>query len=104
MIQFIEDFQEVAHVSGNSIERGDQNNVEAVSAGICEKLVETWTFRFCAGDCVGIFMSDFIPALLCQFAKVVELCFCVLVAGGYARVDDRTFAGTSFSPNFDFGR
>jgi hypothetical protein len=36
--------------------------------------------------------------------KVVELCFCVLVACGYPCVKDCPFAGIRFSANFDFGR
>jgi hypothetical protein len=35
MTEFIEHFQEVAHVSGNSVECGDQHDIEAMSAGIC---------------------------------------------------------------------
>jgi hypothetical protein len=35
----------VAHVSANSVERGDQNNIEAMSAGICRKAVQAETFR-----------------------------------------------------------
>jgi hypothetical protein len=104
MVQFIEHFQEVPDISRNSIERGDQNDFEAMPAGICKKLVETGAFRFCTGNCVGVFMNNFISALLRQFTKVVELCFWMLFAGRNARVEDRAFAGTSFSPNFDFGR
>jgi hypothetical protein len=46
MAEFIEYLQKVTHVSGNSVERGDQNNIETMPAAICKKLVETWSFRF----------------------------------------------------------
>jgi len=82
MAKFIEHFQKVAHISGDSVERGHQNNIKTISAGISEKLVETGSFRFCARNGVGVFMDDFISALLRQFSEVVELRFCVLVAGG----------------------
>jgi len=39
MIQFIEDFQKMPHVSGYPVERGDENDIEAMPAGICQKLV-----------------------------------------------------------------
>jgi hypothetical protein len=103
MVQLIEHFQKVAHVSGNSVERGYQNDIEAMPAGICKELVQSGPFEFCPRTGVCVFVNDFIPALLSQFAQVVKLYFCVLVAGGYARLNDRAFAGTSFSPNFDFG-
>jgi hypothetical protein len=60
--ELIEHFQKVAHVSGNSVERGDQNDIEAMSAGICKKLVEAGTFRFCARNRVCVFMDNFISA------------------------------------------
>jgi hypothetical protein len=86
MVELIEHFQEVAHVSGNPVERGYQNDIEAMPAGISKKLVETGTFRFRTRDCVCVFMNNVMSALLCQFTKVVELRFCVLVARGYAGV------------------
>jgi hypothetical protein len=104
MVQFIEHFQKVAHVSGNSVERGYQNDIEAMPAGICKELVQSGPFGFYPRNGVCVFVNDFIPVPLRQFAKVVELCFCVLVAGGYARINGRAFAGTSFGSNFDFGR
>jgi len=104
MAEFIEHFQEVAYISGDSVKRSDQNDIEAMPAGICKKLVETGTLRFGAGNRVCIFMHNFVAALLRQFTKVVELCFCVLVASGNAGVEDRAFAGSGFCPNFDFGR
>jgi hypothetical protein len=103
MAELIEHFQEVANVSGYSVKCSHQNDVEAMSAGICEKQVQSRTFRFCTRNRVCIFMDNFMPALLRQFTEVVQLCFCVLVARGYACVNDRAFAGTSFSPNFGFG-
>jgi hypothetical protein len=80
MAEFIEHFQEVAYISGDSVERGYQNDIEAMPAGICKKLVETGTFRFGAGNRVCIFMDNFVAALLRQFTKVVQLCFWMLVA------------------------
>jgi hypothetical protein len=103
MAEFIEHLQKVAHVSGDSVERGDQNDIEAMSTGICKKLVETGTFRFCTGNCVGIFTDNFILALLRQFTKVMKLCFCVLVARGYACKNNHAFTGNSFSRDFGFG-
>ena len=96
MAKFIEHFQKVAHISGDSVERGHRNNIKTISAGISEKLVETRSFRFCARNGVGVFMDDFISALLRQFSEVVELRFCVLVAGGYPRINGRAFAVNSF--------
>jgi len=86
VIQFVEHLQEVAHISGNSVERGDQNNVKAMSAGICKKPVENRVVRFCTGNCVCIFVNNFESALLRQFTKVVKLSFCVLVARICARI------------------
>jgi hypothetical protein len=80
MAEFIEHLQKMSHVSGYSVERGDQNNIEAMSAGICKKLVETRTFGFCARNCVRVFMNDFKSALLRQFTKVIKLRFSMLVA------------------------
>lgn len=76
----------------NSVERGHQNNIEAVSAGICKKLVQSGTFRFCARHCVCVLMDNFISALLRQFTEVIELCFCMLVAGRNTHVNDCAFA------------
>src|SRR5579862_6637914 len=103
MAKFIEHFQKVAHISGNSVERSYQDNIEAMSACISQKLVEARAFRFCSGNGVRIFMDNLKSPLLGQFTEVIKLCFRVLVAGGYARIDDSAFAGTSFGRNFDFG-
>ena len=51
-----------------------------------------------------VFMNNFISALLRQLTEVIKLCLWMLVAGRYALVEDRAFAGTSFGPNFDFGK
>ena len=67
-----------------------------------QKLVETGTFRFCARDCVRVLARDFISALLRQFTKVVELCFCVLVACGYAYVKNRPVCREQPSSKFRF--
>jgi hypothetical protein len=39
VIQFLEDFQKVAHTSGYSIEHGYQNDVEAVPAGMTRAVI-----------------------------------------------------------------
>jgi hypothetical protein len=54
MAEFIEYFQEVAHVSGNSVERGDQDDIEAMSAGILQKLVQAGRFDF-APEIVSVY-------------------------------------------------
>jgi hypothetical protein len=38
-VQLIEDFQEMAHASGYSVERGHQHNVKSVPPGIGQQLV-----------------------------------------------------------------
>jgi hypothetical protein len=38
-VQLIEDFQEMAHAPGNSVERGHQDNVKAVPPGVGQQLV-----------------------------------------------------------------
>jgi hypothetical protein len=71
-------------------------------AGIRKKLVQSGTFRFCAGDCIRVLKDNFVSALLRQFSEVIKLCFSMLVAGIDARVENRAFAETS--RDFDFGR
>ena len=96
MVQFIEHFQEVPDISRNSVERSNQDNVEAMSTGICKELVQAESFRFCTGNCVCIFMNNFISALLRQFAEVIKLCLCVLVAGWDQEVEgSNPFAPTT---------
>jgi hypothetical protein len=71
MVQFIEHFQEMAHVSGYSVESREQNHVEPVPAGICQKLVKARPFRFCTGNCVTIFAYDFVSTLFGKCRRLV---------------------------------
>jgi hypothetical protein len=39
VIQFIQDFQEMPHASGHSVERGDEHDIEAASRSIGHELI-----------------------------------------------------------------
>jgi len=43
MAELIKHFQKAEHVSANSVEHGDQNDIEAIPAGICRKPVQAET-------------------------------------------------------------
>jgi hypothetical protein len=79
-VQLIEDFQEMAHTPGYSVERGDENDVEAVPSGIGQKLVETGTPRFRAGNNIGVLVHDLVSALLRHLSEVEQLRFRMLSA------------------------
>jgi hypothetical protein len=90
-VQLIEDFQEMAHTPGYSVECGDENDVKAVPTGIGQKLIETGTPRFRAGNNIGVLVHDLISALFRHLPEVEQLRFWMLVGGAYACVDGDSF-------------
>jgi hypothetical protein len=77
----------MAHTPGYSVERGHQDNVKAVPPGIDQKLIETGTPRFRAGNNIGVLVHDLVSALLRHLPEVEQLRFRMLVGGAYACVN-----------------
>jgi hypothetical protein len=46
MVEFVEDFEEVPNRSGHPVESPDQDDIEAVLAGIGQQLIETRPLDF----------------------------------------------------------
>jgi hypothetical protein len=91
VVKFIEHFQEMAHISRNPVERGHENNVEAVPPRIRQKLVETGALRFRPGDCVRVLADDLVVAVLCHLTQVEKLSFQMLVVRAYAGIQNGSF-------------
>jgi hypothetical protein len=87
MSQLVEHFQEVANASRYPVERGYEHDVETMSPGICQQLIEAGSFRSGTGNNVCVFVRNFVSALLGHFAEVEQLCFKVLVSGAHACVN-----------------
>jgi hypothetical protein len=87
MSQLVEHFQEVANASRYPVERGYEHDVETMSPGICQQLIEAGSFHSGTGNNVCVFVRNFVSALLGHFAEVEQLCFKVLVSGAHACVN-----------------
>jgi hypothetical protein len=64
VIHFIQDFEKMSNVPGESIESSDDENIEVVSPSICHQLVESWSLRLRTRNYVGVLAHDFVSALL----------------------------------------
>src|SRR5580692_24710 len=91
MIDFIQNFEKMSNVPGQSIESSDDENIEVVSPSICHQLVESWPLRLRTGNYVGVLAHDFASALFGHFAEVEQLGFDVLVSSAHTCVDSGAF-------------
>jgi len=79
MIQFIEHLEKVPDASCYTVESHDQNDIEFSASSIGHRRIESWPFRFRAGNHVVVFMHDFKAALFGHLAQIVKLGFRMLV-------------------------
>jgi hypothetical protein len=89
--QFIKHVQEMPDVPCDAVKRSNEHDIEAVTPGICQQLVETRTLRFAPRNYVAVLMHSFISALFGHFAEVEQLCFQMLVASTHACVNSGSF-------------
>jgi hypothetical protein len=73
MVQLIEDLEEVPGRACDAIERPDENDIEAVLAGVVQEVVEPRPLRLGPADAVGVLANDFVTALSGHLSQVMQL-------------------------------
>jgi hypothetical protein len=69
-VEFVEDLEEVLHRPGDPVRGPDQQNFEAVAAGVAHQGIETRPAGPGAADRVGVLLDDLVAALLGHLAEV----------------------------------
>jgi hypothetical protein len=72
------------HRSSHPIESPHEHNVEFMTAGISQQLIQAGAFLLSTGNLVTVFVNDFIATLLGHLTQVIQLCFGMLVDRGDA--------------------
>ncbi len=78
-VEFVEDFQEVAHGAGQPVAGPYEHDIELSAAGLGQHLIEARAARLGSADAVGIFVDHGEAPLQGQLPQVVDLGLGVLV-------------------------
>jgi hypothetical protein len=97
MIQFVENFQEMAHVPCDPVEGDNKHNIKAPTPSIYHQLVEAGSLRLRAANSVGVLADDFIATLLRHLTQVEKLRLQILFHGGNFVHKKRIFSLAVFS-------
>ena len=79
--ELVQDLEEMLDLPGDPIRGPDQDHIEPAAAGICHHLIEARPPGLRTADSVGVFVDNLEATLAGHLAKIVELCFRMLIDG-----------------------